>query len=518
MPRHLLKPGLLCAAFVCGCAHSPPRHGGVETGGERIANCGEATQVSASDPALTPAGTDRQANGKYSVANANRRSAGWRPTNSIVQSNHAALQQADAAAPPPVPPADPPASVPEAAAVQPVPFETPPSESPPSTTLASLEQLAINSNPTLAESQARVDAAHGRWVQVGLRPNPRVGVSAQEIGNEGAAGQYGAYASQQFVRGGKLDLNRSAAALEIARVEQELAAQRLRVLTDVRIGFNSVLVAQERVVVAQKLLSIAQEAVAKARDLIKVEEPKSVLGQAEIEAELAAMLVENSQTRRIAQWRRLTAAIGQPDLPLRELDAKLTTEAPQIAWESALARLRNESPELAAVTADAERTRWALDRARAQPIPDVTLQAGLFYDDSSKDPFAALQMSMPLPVYDRNQGGISEAQANVIAAERAMQRVELNLQERLATIFQQYEQSRLQANRYSEAILPKARKNLELSQLSYESGDASYLDVLTTQRTYFQAELAWLNAVEQLWLASVQIDGLLLTGSLRVGG
>ena len=144
----------------------------------------------------------------------------------------------------------------------------------------------------------------------------------------------------------------------------------------------------------------------------------------------------------------------------------------------------------------------------------MTVQAGLFYDDASSDPFASLQMSMPLPVYDWNQGGISEAQANVVAAEQSMQRAELSLQERLATIFQQYQQARLQATRYGTVILPKARKNLDLSRLSYESGDASYLDVLTTQRTFFQAQLARLYAVEQLWLATVQIDGLLLTGSL----
>jgi cobalt-zinc-cadmium efflux system outer membrane protein len=385
---------------------------------------------------------------------------------------------------------------------------------PPSTTLAALEALAIESSPTLVELQARVDAASGRQIQVGLPPNPRVGFSAQELGNEDADGQYGAYASQEFVRGGKLELNRSAADWAVARTEQELAAQRLRVLTDVRIGFYSVLVTQERIRVAKELHSIALQAVEKARDLIKVEEPDSVLGQAEIEAELAAIVVENAQTKRIAQWRRMSAAIGQPDLPIQNLEGDLASEAPQIAWESALDRLRRESPELMAAAASVEQSRKALDRASVQAIPNVTVQAGLFYDDASSDPFASLQMSMPLPVYDWNQGGISEAQANVIAAEQAMQRAELSLQERLATVFQQYQQARLQATRYGTVILPKARRNLDLSRLSYESGDASYLDVLTTQRTFFQAELARLNAVERLWLAAVQIDGLLLKGSL----
>ncbi len=474
-----LMPGLFCALTVCGCAHSPQHREQFEEGGVlAVQPTRDGPPQSAID--VVP----------VHLVFANESASGWRPT-SLPSLNSAGTSAVLAGSQ-----TDSPSAIP----------------SPP--TLESLEALAIESNPTLVELQARVDAAVGRQIQVGLRPNPRVGFSVQELGNEGAVGQIGPFASQEFVRGGKLELNRSAADWAIARTEQELAAQRLRVLTEVRSAFYSGLVTQERIRVAKELRSIALQAVEKARDLIKVEEPDSVLGQAEIEAELASMLVENSQTRRIAQWRRLSAAIGRPDLPIQNLDGDLISEAPQIAWGSALDRLRRESPELMAAAANVERSRKVLDRASVQAVSNVTVQAGLFYDDASNDPFASLQMSMPLPVYDRNQGGINEAQANVVAAEQAVQRAELSLQERLASIFQQYQQARLQATRYNAAILPKARRNLELSRLSYESGDASYLDVLTTQRTYFQAQLARLNAVEQLWLAIVQIDGLLLKGSL----
>lgn len=57
-----------------------------------------------------------------------------------------------------------------------------------------------------------------------------------------------------------------------------------------------------------------------------------------------------------------------------------------------------------------------------QATPNVTLQAAVFYDDSSSDPFATLQMSLPIPVCDRNQVGIAEAQTNVLAAEQAIDR------------------------------------------------------------------------------------------------
>ncbi len=381
-------------------------------------------------------------------------------------------------------------------------------------TLGSFEHLAMSSNPTLTELQARVDAANGRWLQVGLKPNPVAGVSGQEIGNEGAAGQYGAFVGQEFVTANKLELNRSAAAWNVRRAEQQLTAQRLRVLTDVRRTFYSVRVAQERVTVADDLQKIADQAVEKAKELVKVQEPKTVLTQAEIEAELAGILVDNARTQREAQWRALAAVVGRPDLPLQDVEAELTSSAPQVVWNETLEHIRRESPEVAAAAANIEQSRWALQRACVQATPNVTLQAGVFYDDSSNDPFATLQLSLPVPIYDRNQGGIAEAHANVLAAEKAVERVELSLQQRFAAVYQQYEQARQQATRYEDTILKKAQQNLDLNRKTYEAGDSSYLAVLTAQRSYSQARLAWLNALEQLWSATVQIEGLLLRDSL----
>lgn len=382
-------------------------------------------------------------------------------------------------------------------------------------TLGSFEQLAVSSNPTLTELQARVDAANGRWVQVGLKPNPVAGVSGQEIGNEGAAGQYGAFVGQEFVTANKLELNRNAASWNVKRAEQQLAAQRLRVLTDVRRSFYSVRVAQERVKIAEELQGIALQAVEKAKELVKVQEPETVLTQAEIEAELAGVLIDNARIQREALWRALAAVVGQPDLPLQDVEAELTTSAPQVVWEQTLERIRRESPEVAAAAATVEQSRWALQRASVQATPNVTMQAGVFYDDSSNDPFATLQLSLPIPIYDRNQGGIAEAHANVLAAEQAVQRVELSLQQRLAAVYQQYGQARQQASRYEGTILKKAKRNLDLNRQSYEAGDSAYLAVLTAQRSYSQARLTWLNALEQLWSATVQIEGLLLRDSLQ---
>jgi cobalt-zinc-cadmium efflux system outer membrane protein len=383
------------------------------------------------------------------------------------------------------------------------------------TTLEAFEELALASNPTLAEFRARIESAEGRRVQVGLSPNPVIGLSFQEMGNDGSAGQYGAFLSQPIITANKLDLNRNEAGWGVTRAERELASQRLRVLTDVRRTFHLARVAQERVAVAKELHAIASQAVLKARELVKNQEPRTVLTQAEIELEVTTLKLENTRIQHMARWRGLVTVVGQPGLPLQDVAGSLSAESPDLVWNQALETILRDSPELSAAVAEVERTRAALLRANAGATPNWNIQAGAFYDDASQDTFATFQLSMPIPVHNRNQGGIAQAQADTIAARQVVERIELHLQQRLAVVFQKYEQGRQQAARYRGVILEKAKQNLDLNRQSYESGESSYLAVLTAQRSYSETRLAWLDALEQLWTATVEIQGLLLSGSLE---
>ena len=383
------------------------------------------------------------------------------------------------------------------------------------TTLEAFEELALASNPTLAEFRARIESSEGRRVQVGLSPNPVIGLSVQEIGNDGSAGQYGAFFQQSVITTNKLELNRNEADWGVARAERELASQRLRVLTDVRREFHLSRVAQERVAVAKELHAIANQAVLKARELVKNQEPRTVLTQAEIELEVATLKLDNTRTQHTARWRRLVTVVGQPGLPLQDIAGGLAAESPDLVWTETLGTILRDSPELSTAVAEVERTRAALLRANAGATPNWTMQTGAFYDDASKDTFATIQLSMPIPVHDRNQGGIAQAQADAIAARKVVERIELQLQQRLAGVYLKYDQARQQAARYGGVILDKAKQNLDLNRQSYESGESSYLAVLTAQRSYSETRLAWLNALEQLWTATVEIQGLLLSGSLE---
>ena len=384
--------------------------------------------------------------------------------------------------------------------------------------LEELEQMAFANNPSIAEASAKVGAARGKWVQAGLCPNPRLGYSGQQVGSGGEAEQHGVYLEQDWIRGGKLKLHRAVVSREIRHAEQQLAAQRLRVQTDVRTGFYDVLCAQRRLELAGALVRIGDRATTVAEQLLKNQEGtrRDVL-QARIESQIARNLLQQAQNQHLSAWRRLAAVLGTPSMPPMQLDGKLDEPVTEYNWEQALQRLLSESPELSAAFAEIDRARWAVERAQVQAVPDVNFQGIVQHDNSTGAANGAVLVSVPIPVLNRNQGGIREAQSELVAAQRAAERTELGLQRRLAAVFEEYLTSRTRVDNYRNGILRDAQEGLDLTRQGYEAGELSFLNLLMAQRTYSQANLNYLEALRGMWTASARIEGLLLMDSLEAG-
>ena len=125
---------------------------------------------------------------------------------------------------------------------------------------------------------------------------------------------------------------------------------------------------------------------------------------------------------------------------------------------------------------------------------------------------------MPVPLFNRNQGAIARTEHQFVAAREAFSQLQLELQNRLVPVFEQYSNARDQVNRYQANILPAAEESLTLTRQLYGAGEANYTTLLTAQRTYAQTQLNYLDAVRALRIAEVEIDGLLLRGSLQNPG
>lgn len=378
--------------------------------------------------------------------------------------------------------------------------------------LAEAEQLALAQHPALIEAQARIQAAQGQWLQAGLYPNPIAGYSGQQLGSRGQAEQEGVVMQGELVLGGKLRLNRAVAEQQIIQAEMEFAGRQLRVLTNVRKSFYEVLVAQRRVDLNDQLVSVGAKGLQAAETLFQAKEVgRADVLQARIEAQQARILQFNARNRSAAAWRELAAAIGREDLGLRPVEGDVSDDGRDYEWEPMRQRLLGSSPELAVALATAQRAQAAVARARVEPIPNLTIQGIVQRDASTDSTNGALQATLPIPVFNRNQGNIRAAEGEWIAAEQAVRRLELELQSRLAPVYERYRNAKQQVERYREDILPNAKETLDLIQASYEAGESSYLALLTAQRTYFQTNLAYLDALRELWSAIWEMEGLLVT-------
>ncbi len=209
--------------------------------------------------------------------------------------------------------------------------------------------------------------------------------------------------------------------------------------------------------------------------------------------------------------------MGMPTIPPSSLVGDVHTGLSNIAWDDALQRTICSSPEVAAAQAAVERARAAIDRAQAEPIPNVNLALTGQHDNATGSNIVGVQAVMPIPIFNRNQGGINKAQAEFAAAKSDVVRVQLSLQQRLALVYERYANARNQVERYEQNILPDAQSSLDLVNEAYKQGEYSFLNLLTAQRTYFQTNLAYLESLRQLQESTVEINVFLLHGSLASG-
>jgi len=381
--------------------------------------------------------------------------------------------------------------------------------------LSDFEAFALDNHPALARATARVRAARGQWLQEGLYPNPRIGYDGSEIGNEGRAGMQGGFAGQEIVTGGKLRLNRAVAAQEIREAEQQLEAERYRVLNNVRIRFYDMLIAQRAVDLTTELDTIGQQSAETAERLYNAQQTafNDVL-QARIEWNTAKITLQNARNEQTAAWQRLAAAAGMPELTARPLEGNVTEERAGITWQAALDQILSTSPELAAAEARIERGRWAVQRARVEPVPNLDLETAVQFDNASRDTFASVMVGIPLPLWNRNQGGIMRAQGQLAAAQAEVPQIELDLTNRLAQTYARYANARYQVDQYTKQILPDAKSSLDIVTKGYQQGAFNFLNLLTAQRTYVQTNLMYLESLRQLRSTEVAIEGLLLTSEV----
>jgi cobalt-zinc-cadmium efflux system outer membrane protein len=387
----------------------------------------------------------------------------------------------------------------------------------PVTTLAELEKLALERNPRMASARAMVDSGSGRVRQAGLYPNPSIGVTGDHVSAATNGGAIGGFVEQRIVTGGKLHWARQVASEEKAGTEQMAEAEKLRVLTLVRTLFYQALGDQALVETRVELASLGHRTAAIVRELANIGQADSpdVLAT---DNEAERLEVDLESARRGLEQSKVQLAALVDGAPIGKLEGKLE-EIPKLDKAGALAKILGESPEVKAAAIEMDRAQASLKRARVDVIPDLMLRGGV-RDNRELNGLERIgldgifDVSVQLPIFNRNQGAIASAKADAERARYDASRVKLELRSRLAVALRQYDESVFAAEHYESRILPQAKKAVDQYLGNFRNMAVSYPLVLAAERSLAQSQEAYIHALVEAHQAAVAVDGMLL-GEMR---
>lgn len=379
-----------------------------------------------------------------------------------------------------------------------------------------LAALAIANNPTLQQAAAAVAQTQATQLQVGLYPNPQLGYLRADPSQAGQSRTDGVFVGQEFVTSGKRWKSRDVEAQEVARLRWEYQSQERRVLNDVRIRIVELLAAQQTSAMLDDLLRIADDNL---KTTERLREGGSVsqadVLQARIQWKTVRVRRIEADVRLDAAWRQLVNVVGCPYLERAPIAGELEGEIPVLDWERTWQRLLTESPQLRAAETRINHARSELVREQAQRIPNVSLQVISERDHVQGFNTVSTFLAIPVPLFNRNQGNIAHAQADMREARSEVRRTQLALRDQLSITFQRYETLRRQLEQLAKEIMPDVEANQRLVAAGFRGGEMSMLQLLNAQEAYFTTRLTQLEALVELRKTEAEIDGLLLTGGLN---
>ena len=368
-------------------------------------------------------------------------------------------------------------------------------------------------NPALRHALVQIESAVGDARQAGLYPNPRFDTNNPEV-FAGSLSSYNAGFVQPIVVKGKLRLDRAAANAVVRQKEYSLLQSRFDLLMAVRQQFYTVLAAQRRVEVLAELREIMAAAVRAAegrRESTEGTTSEVLLRKTELQrAEIALC---NGTTTLNAARRQLAAIIGRPDLTIEKVVAPLDSGFPNFDENGLRNFVVSQNAQVQIARLEIERNEVLLRRARVEPYPNVTV--GPAYGNNLQRGANTQQfwwnVRFEIPAWNRNQGNIESARADIRDAHAGLGVLQNALLGRVEDALGRYRAARQSEERIRTSILPTAQRAQQLAKNGYEQGVLDFATFLRAQRSLAQAALSYVDALQTVWTTAAEIANLYQT-------
>lgn len=380
-------------------------------------------------------------------------------------------------------------------------------------TLRQALALALTRSPELAAVSYDIRISEARVLQAKLLPNPEAEFTSENIAGSGEysdarLSENTLLLGQLIELGGKrrARVREAAFGRDLAGFDYE--AKKREVFLKAAQDFIDVLALQRRVAINEQLVRLANDFIpvvvkrieaGKASTLEKTRFDVAI-GSARIDLEQAKHDLAAARQRLASRWGSLKPRFASV---VGNLDA-----TPSTASLDALARRLPANPRLARFGAEVAQREAALAREKAAAIPDVTLRAGGRQINERNDTTAVVGFSVPLPLWNRNQGNIRAARERIDRADAEQAAVAGELMTELTEGYENLERARAAILILRENVLPGAEEALKATTEGFEAGRFSYLDVLEARRTTGAARTQYLQAITDYHKARHVVEAL----------
>jgi cobalt-zinc-cadmium efflux system outer membrane protein len=375
-------------------------------------------------------------------------------------------------------------------------------------------RLTLIRNPELQAFTFELRAAEARTIQAGVLPNPALSAEVENIGGTGSVTK-GARASESTIQLSQLiELGgKRAKRLRLAGLERELTGwdyevKRLDVLTDAKKAFVDVVATAERLAFTADLLRLAEQvqrtvsARVQAGKVSPIEETRT-----RVTVSTARLQVQQVRTVYEAAKKRLAAFWGSTTPAFEGVSGRLETTTSIPPLEALRAQVQ-KNPDIARWVSTMAARRAQVEVAQSRAVPDLTVSGGVRYLNEVKEGTFVLGFSLPLPLFDRNQGGIQEAYAHLNKAELERRAAEVRVSTALFDVYQNLVSAANEVTTLRSDVLPTAQETFQATQEGYRLGKFGLLDVLDAQRTFFETRGRSLEALATYHKAVADLERL----------
>jgi len=373
---------------------------------------------------------------------------------------------------------------------------------------------ALARSPDLGVFPYDLRAAEARILQAGLRPNPELSVEIEEFGGRGERSGFDSAETtiridQPIELGAKRVRRRDVAGLDKELVQWDYRAARLDVMRETARAFGAVLAAQERLALNDRLVELSRQTQTAAAQRVKAGKDSPVdelradvaLAASRIERQKAEKALTAARHALAATWGGLAPAFERAGGDFYEVAAPLPPDE--------MATVFADNPDVARWQTEEDQRRAALRLEKARGAPDIAVGGGLQRFEATDDTALVFGVTIPLPLFDRNQGSVLAATAELGKTRRQAEAAQVKATAALAEAAGALAAAYDEITTLRRDALPQAQRVFEAAQQGYQQGKFDYLYLLDAQRTLIQIQAQHIDAIEAYHRARADVERLL---------